>query len=160
MQVAFLLILLISPLLLLWGWVKYFQISVRSDWRSRASLVGLSAPVLSVLIFLLAVLLAATKGWRTSTPAIHHMISVAVWVPLLGIDRSRWAPSPAVCYRSGFYRRGVVLVYVNNTLNQSRGLVAGNGRYHSVSQSEIVSDNGISRQLSFANWIILPFLSP
>jgi hypothetical protein len=75
---------LISPLTLLWGWSKYFRISGRSDWRSRASLVGLASPLLSVALWAFALLLARGMAWDTSYPAIQRLITIGVWIPVIG----------------------------------------------------------------------------
>jgi len=75
----------VSPLILLWGWVKYLQVPTRSDWRSRASLAGLSAPLLSVGIWAVMLLLARTKEWHTSSPAMQHAIRLGIWIPILGM---------------------------------------------------------------------------
>ena len=76
---------LTSPLILLWGWVRYFRFPTRSDWRSHASLVGLAAPVLSVGVWAVMLILAWEMQWRTSTPALAHLITVGVWIPIVGM---------------------------------------------------------------------------
>ena len=76
---------LLAPLILLWGWVKYLQMPTRSDWRSRASLVGLTAPLLSVFVWGVMLALSQAKGWNTSTPVVHASITVGVWIPTLGM---------------------------------------------------------------------------
>ena len=70
-----------SPVILIWGWLKYLRIPRRDDWRSRASLFGLCGPVLSLILWTAALLI------RKSYPAMSaiHVLSVlGVWVPILG----------------------------------------------------------------------------
>jgi len=75
----------VSPLLLIGGWVQYFNLPRPSDWRLRASLLGLSAPLLSIAVWIATLLLAQTSHWTTSNPTIHHLIAVGVWIPLVGL---------------------------------------------------------------------------
>jgi hypothetical protein len=75
---------LVSPLALLWGWVRFLKIPARSDWRSRASLVGISAPVLSVALWVLAPLLSRAMGWDTFHRTIQHLVIIGVWIPVIG----------------------------------------------------------------------------
>ena len=75
---------LTSPLVLLWGWVRYLRVSSRSDWRSYASLIGLSAPLLSAILWVLTLLVASGKGWHTTAPTIEHLVTVGVWIPIVG----------------------------------------------------------------------------
>jgi len=94
---------LLAPFILLWGWVKYFQIPNRSGWRLHASFVGLSAPILSVVLWVVALVVARGMGWHTTDPVIHHLIGVGgLWIPLLGMliglagqRRLLWAIVPA-----------------------------------------------------------------
>jgi hypothetical protein len=75
-----------SPFIWLWGMHKYLQDGPHSDWRSRASLVGLFSPVLSLFLWAVTVLLAWEKGWHTSTPTVERMITVGgIWIPILGM---------------------------------------------------------------------------
>jgi hypothetical protein len=74
-----------SPLILLWGWLKFLKSPTRLDWRSRASLLGLSAPLLSVTVWAAMFLLARIHAWHTSSSAIQHLIGVGVWIPVLGM---------------------------------------------------------------------------
>ena len=78
-------IILTAPFVLLWGWMKYFPNPQRSDWRSRASVLGLSAPLLSLAVWLFTVVLAHWNQWNTSTPAVRGLTRVGVWVPILGL---------------------------------------------------------------------------
>ena len=74
-----------APFVLLWGWVKYLDAPTLADWRSRASVVGLSFPVLSGLLWIVALLLALEKNWHTSNPTMQHFITAGVWVPIVGM---------------------------------------------------------------------------
>ena len=76
---------LIAPLILLWGWITYLRIPTRSDWRSRVTLAGLSAPLLSVGLWMATLLLARIEGWHTSNPAIQRLITVGIWIPIIGM---------------------------------------------------------------------------
>lgn len=79
---------LASPFILLWGWVKYLNLQNRSDWRSRASLVGLSAPIISGVFWVITLLLAWRVGWPASTsnvPIRHLTMIGSICVPALGI---------------------------------------------------------------------------
>ena len=77
---------ILSPFILLWGWVKYLQIPNRLDWRSRASLVGLSAPLLSIGVWAVVLLLAHSRKWpNIETPTIRHLTTVGVWIPIIGM---------------------------------------------------------------------------
>ena len=75
-------VVVISPFILIWGWVRYWQMPNSSDWRSRASLVGLTAPILSVGAWSAALLLAR---FHVASPAIHRLTTVGIWVPALGL---------------------------------------------------------------------------
>jgi hypothetical protein len=70
---------LASPFILLWGWVKYLDVQPRSDWRSRASFVGLSSPILSGL------LLTWAKNWHSPAPTMRYVTMVGVWIPVVGM---------------------------------------------------------------------------
>jgi hypothetical protein len=79
---------LASPFTLLWGWMKYLNIQNRSDWRSRASFVGLFTPIISGVFWVITVLLA----WRVGRPAsasnvpIRHLTMVGgICIPVLGM---------------------------------------------------------------------------
>src|SRR5689334_12727602 len=79
-----------SPLILAWGWVRYLRFPTRSDWRSRASLIGLSAPLLSGVLWLalltLAPVLARSYEFGRPYPlAIQHVIRVGAWIPIIGM---------------------------------------------------------------------------
>ncbi len=85
------------------------------------------------------------------------MISVAVWVPLLGmLIGIAGRPRLLFAYRSGFYRLSVVLIYVNNALNQSRDLVAGKGRYRSLKLTSMRRRRGARATVDCRDAIGLP----
>jgi hypothetical protein len=94
---------LLAPFILLWGWVKHFQTPDRSGWRFHASFVGLSAPVLSVVLWVVSLLAARGMGWHTSDPVVRRLIGVGgLWIPTLGTvvglagqRHSLWAIVPA-----------------------------------------------------------------
>jgi hypothetical protein len=71
-----------SPFVLIWGWVKYWHQPTRSDWRSRASFVGLAAPILSVCAWGVALSLAR---WNGASLAQHLLANVGLWTPVLGL---------------------------------------------------------------------------
>ena len=103
---------LVSPLALLWGWVKFLKIPTRTDWRSRASLVGISAPLLSIALWAFALLLARSMSWDTANSTIQHLTTIGVWIPVIG-TRNRYcrSASSAPRYHSRFFRCSVFLVY-------------------------------------------------
>jgi len=74
-----------TPLVLLFGWLQYFKLPARADWRTRASLVGLSAPLASIAIWILAVFI----GQFAANSAVRLLISdikiAGVCVPLVGL---------------------------------------------------------------------------
>ncbi len=78
-------LILCSPFILLWGWVRYLKLPSRSDWRSRASLVGLSSPVLSAGLWVVALAVARAKDWHTTVPAMQHFIVVGILIPIAGM---------------------------------------------------------------------------
>jgi hypothetical protein len=45
--------------------------------------VGLSAPLVSVAVWVVMLIVARTMEWRTSD--IHFLITVGVWIPLVGM---------------------------------------------------------------------------
>ena len=76
---------LLAPFFLVWGWVRYLRIPNRSNWRSHASLVGLSAPILSVVLGLVDRLRAHPNiGPNSFTPA-PPLSPVVAWIPILGM---------------------------------------------------------------------------
>jgi hypothetical protein len=74
-----------SPLILIWGWVQYFNLPNANDWRSRASLVGLLAPLLSVAVWIAMLLTSSAKHWTTSSPSVKDLITAGMWIPLVGL---------------------------------------------------------------------------
>ena len=81
---------LTSPFILAWGWVRYLRIPNRADWRSRASLIGLSAPLLSGIVWLALLLLAPILAWgyklgTPRPPIVEHWIAVGAWIPIIGM---------------------------------------------------------------------------
>ncbi len=79
---------LIALLVWIWGWVKYLQAPNNAGWRARASLVGLSAPALSVAVWIIVLLLAWRVGWPASKadPLIQHLTTFGgLWIPALGM---------------------------------------------------------------------------
>jgi hypothetical protein len=78
-------VVMISPFFCVWGWTKYLKLPVRSDWRSRASAFGLSAPILSVAIWVMTLLLARITHLSTSAPLIRHFTAIGICIPALGL---------------------------------------------------------------------------
>src|SRR5690349_8101558 len=76
---------LAAPFLLVWGWIRYFKLPVRSDWRTRATVVGLSAPVLSIGVWLLMLLVARIMGWDTWNRPVQVFIAIGMCIPALGM---------------------------------------------------------------------------
>ena len=74
-----------SPIALLWGWAKYFRLRQASDWHLRASAIGLAAPPLSVGLWVMMLVVARANEWHTSNPVIHRLITVGMWIPLVGM---------------------------------------------------------------------------
>lgn len=80
-------------------------------------MVGLSAPILSVALWVVALLVAHRTGVHTSDPVIRHLIGVGgLWTPLLGMliafagqRRLLWAIVPASV--------GTVLFWFGTTLS-------------------------------------------
>ena len=67
--------------------MKYVQAQSNSGWRARASLLGLSAPALSIAVWVIGLLLAWKVGWPASEskPLIRHLTTIGgVWIPALG----------------------------------------------------------------------------
>jgi hypothetical protein len=67
------------------GLVRYLKLPNRSDWRSRASLVGLSSPVLSAGLWVVAFAVARAKDWHTTVPAMQHFIVLGILIPIVGM---------------------------------------------------------------------------
>jgi hypothetical protein len=63
----------------------YLKLPSHSDWRSRASLVGLSSPVLSAGLWVVALAVARAKDWHTTVPAMQHFIVVGILIPIAGM---------------------------------------------------------------------------
>jgi hypothetical protein len=83
-------LVLISPFVLVWGWVRYLRVPNRSDWRSRASLIGLSAPLLSGVVWAALLTLAPALAWgyKPGTPhpqLVERLITVGAWIPIVGM---------------------------------------------------------------------------
>ena len=57
-----------------------------SDWRSRASLVGLSVPILSGALWCITLAVISGQGLDGPTRSITHLIVVAgFWLPAVGM---------------------------------------------------------------------------
>ena len=82
---VFNIIVLASPIALLWGWVRYLRLRQASDWRLRASVVGLAAPLVSVGLWVVMIVVARANEWHTSNSAVHPLITVGMWIPLVGM---------------------------------------------------------------------------
>ena len=94
-----------TPFVWLWGIVRYRQAPNHSEWRARASLVGLTAPVASFALWLLGLLLAWRIGWPASTSdPMQHRITTggAIWIP-------------AVCLVAGIVGRPKLIPFVFQT---------------------------------------------
>lgn len=74
------------PFIWLWGLVKYFKAPPYSDWRSRASLVGLSVPVPSAAVWCVMLLVVWGNGLHGPTRSVNHLIVIAgFWFSLVGM---------------------------------------------------------------------------
>jgi hypothetical protein len=71
----------------IWGVLKYRQGADNSEWRARASLIGLSAPAVSLALWLVGLLLAQRIGSpATSDSALHRLTTIGgLWIPTLGL---------------------------------------------------------------------------
>jgi hypothetical protein len=82
-------LVLTSPFILAWGWFRYLRIPNRSNWRSRASLIGLSAPILSGAIWVVLLAFAPILAWGykpgTPRPLLEHLIALGAWIPTVGM---------------------------------------------------------------------------
>jgi hypothetical protein len=76
---------LISPLIWAWGWERYLKVPDRSNWQSRASLLGLLAPLPSGALWLTTLLLSTSMHLGHSSAAVQHLITVGLWIPLAGM---------------------------------------------------------------------------
>jgi hypothetical protein len=76
---------LVAPFLLLWGWIRYFRLASRSDWRTRATVVGLSAPIVSMVVWFFTAMPAGAKGWNTLDQPMRTLIKLGFWIPALGM---------------------------------------------------------------------------
>jgi hypothetical protein len=76
---------LLAPCILLWGWIQYIKLPSHSGWRSRASLVGLCAPLLSLAVWGLIGVFASIHSLNVSSATIERMITVGIWTPILGM---------------------------------------------------------------------------
>lgn len=81
---VFVLLGLASPLLLIWGWSGYWDLPNRSSWRSRASLIGLSAPIISVGLWGVSLILAWSADWHTWVPINKYLALVGLLISLIG----------------------------------------------------------------------------
>jgi hypothetical protein len=78
-------VLIASPFFLLWGWIKYLQ-AQRSRWGWKASLIGLSAPLVSIGLWIVMLVMSRINDWHTLNPVPHALITVGVWIPVLGMS--------------------------------------------------------------------------
>jgi len=78
-------ICIMSPFVLTWGWIKYLQLPDCSDRRCRASFVGLSAPLVSVAMWLIMLVFAGIKGLNSPAPSIQRMIKTGISTAILGM---------------------------------------------------------------------------
>jgi hypothetical protein len=74
-----------SPLFLIWGWSKYWDIPNRVNWQSRASLIGLTAPLLSVGLWFVGLLIAHGTDWHTSMPIVSRLGLAGASVAFIGM---------------------------------------------------------------------------
>ncbi|HTC92194.1 MAG TPA: hypothetical protein VK699_01935 [Terriglobales bacterium] len=108
-------LIILSPFVLLWGWIQYIKLPTHSDWRSRASLVGLAAPLLSLAVWGMMAVVASINSLNTSSATTERMISVGVWIPLLGMlvslaGRPRLIPATVpTCIATVFFWIGTTL---------------------------------------------------
>ena len=74
-----------SPIALLWGWARYFRLRQASDWHLRASAIGLAAPLVSIGLWVVMLVVALANEWHTSNSVVHRLITVGMWIPLVGM---------------------------------------------------------------------------
>jgi len=107
---------LIAPLILLWGWVTYLRIPAGLDWRSRASLTGLSAPLLSVGLWVVMLSLIRLNHWDSPNPATQRILAWGVSIRLLDCSSGCRTATSNFGNRSRFSRRRIVLVWHNSAM--------------------------------------------
>lgn len=74
------------PFIWLWGLIGYLNAGHRSDWSSRASLVGLFAPVVSILYAQVLLLVVWKTGKSISSPPLDRwFFGGALLIPLTGM---------------------------------------------------------------------------
>src|SRR5258708_12917134 len=77
--------LVVAPAALIWGWFVYSRTPNRTTWRMHASLAGLLTPIISIAVWVATLALARAKGWGTSDRVVHRLITIGIWVPLIGL---------------------------------------------------------------------------
>ena len=75
----------LAPIFLVWGWVQYLRVPNHSSWRSHASVVGLSVPLLSVILGLVDRMLAHPVIGANSFTLAPRLSPVVVWLPIVGM---------------------------------------------------------------------------
>jgi hypothetical protein len=73
-----------APLLLVWGWVKFFKMQERSHWRSIASAIALASPILSAVVW--TALALAARAYPLSDRATGYwFVKVGIWIAIGGM---------------------------------------------------------------------------
>lgn len=74
------------PSIWLWGLIAYLRAGHASDWRSRASLVGLFAPIVSILYAQVLLVVVWKTGQNIASPPLERwFFGGGLWIPLTGM---------------------------------------------------------------------------
>lgn len=74
-----------APIGLIWGWIAYStERRVRPGVRTHISFLAISGTSLSVIGLGFCLVWARLKGLGTSDPTIHALVTLGVWMGVLG----------------------------------------------------------------------------
>ena len=72
----------VAPTAFIWGWIVYTRSPNRRTWRMHASLLGLLGPVLSVVVWVIALAVANVNAPYHRTPP--RFVAIGTWIPIVG----------------------------------------------------------------------------